>query len=104
MLSSLLGFWNQGHCSWFWDKVCGVDIGLECYDHDAAYDAGGLLRKIKSDYSLAVGIIRRSKYTNRIEYKLIIVTVGVCSWLAVSTIGWGFWINTRIQQRTAKIP
>ena len=90
--------WNTGHCSWWWDKWAGVDIGLDCYDHDAAYDAGGVLLKLKSDFELATGIIGRQKEANGMINKGLVIAAGAGSYALTSTFGWIFWLKTRYEQ------
>ena len=89
--------WNKGYCSWFWDRIFGVDIGLECYDHDAAYAAGGWKLKFKADLALAVGIWNRSEGLPIWKF-ILLKGVSVGSYVLTSTVGWGFWLKTRLKE------
>ena len=86
----------MGYCTWFFDRVFGVDIGLACYDHDAAYSAGGVLLKLKADVRLMTEVWEDGdKASNPCQNAAIKVT-SVLMYAAVSTVGIGFWIKTRI--------
>jgi hypothetical protein len=87
---------NGGHCSWFWDKVFGVDISLYCYDHDAAYRVGDFVLKLKSDVRLAVSIFGASNRADNVFKELGVQAVAVGAYIGVSTLGIGFWAIHKI--------
>ncbi len=86
--------WNGGHCSAFFDRVWGVEIGDICYDHDAAYEAGTILLKIKGDRDFFQALIRRSLQQKSWKKPVMIFT-SLCMTMAVITVGWLFWLRTR---------
>lgn len=92
----MLGF-NTGHCSWFWDQPFGVDIGLDCYDHDAAYDAKDFELKLKADVRLAKGIWEKASRTSGLR-SIGLKATAVGAYVLTSTVGIGFWIKTYITE------
>jgi len=89
---------NKGHCTWFHDKICGVNFGLACYDHDAAYKAGGFIRKLKADVVLLKDIWKYSSRADSLYKNIAIKGISILMYAGVSVPGILFWIQTNIKE------
>jgi hypothetical protein len=82
------------YCTWFPDRIFGVDIGLACYDHDAAYDIREYSWKVKGDVALLKDVwtlgAREKGWKNT-----VIKGTALLMFSAVSTIGNLFWLRNK---------
>ena len=86
---------GKGYCSWYYDKICGVNFAVHCYDHDAAYLAGGFGRKLKSDIDLLKGVWAAADTASAIHNKLAVKGIAVIMYAGVSIPGIFFWLRTQ---------
>ena len=87
--------WLKGDfCTWFPDKVFGVDIGLACYDHDAAYAAGHYRLKWEGDKNLFRDVWEIGNRQEGWRGPAIKAVAGLM-FAAVATVGNLFWLRSR---------
>jgi hypothetical protein len=86
---------GKGYCSWYYDKICGVNFGLACYDHDAAYEAGGFGRKLKADVDLLKGVWKAGGKADTLVKRAEVKAIAVIMYAGVSIPGILFWLKTQ---------
>jgi hypothetical protein len=88
---------GKGYCSWFYDKICGVNFAVHCYDHDAAYLAGGFSRKLKADVDLLKCVWKAGDTADTLVKKLEVKAIAVIMYAGVSIPGIFFWLKTQLE-------
>ena len=87
---------TSSYCTWFPDRIFGVDISLPCYDHDAAYDTLDYKLKIKGDSMLFHDIWELGN-RQRGWRNPALKAVATLMFSAVSTVGNLFWLKGKIK-------
>lgn len=87
-------------CTLWPDKLFGISYGKPCcVPHDRAYILGGVLRKLKADFELAMCVREESKKAKSVKEWTIMQANAVVMYLGVSTFGWYPWIQERYLQK-----
>jgi len=97
MISDLFNSWGKGNCTGWWDSIFGLPIGDICYDHDAAYEAGVAMLKLQGDWRLLANIWQRAgRDSTSVIQEVEVKATSIAMYLAVTTVGWIFWIKANL--------
>jgi hypothetical protein len=95
MFQSLKSFLKKnvlaGHCTWWPDRLFGVDYSLSCFGHDNGYISRKILDKLKADWNLLLDVWFTASIADKLWKRVAIRANAILMYLGVSTFGWIAW-------------